>query len=737
VSAPSNRDAAAARIRFLRAELERHNRLYYVEASPEIEDRDYDALYKELERLEEDHPDLADPESPTNRVGGAPIAGFVSHRHTVPMLSLGNTYSREELAQFDRRVSDRLGGLKAVYVVEPKIDGVSMSLRYEKGVLVRALTRGDGRTGDDVTANVRTIRSVPLRLHARNPPAVFEARGEVYMTRSGFAALNARRREAGEEPFANARNATAGTIKQLDPRIVAHRPLDMIVYAAGEVSVPLESQQELLALFKEYGLKTHPRFWVAEGFDAVWKAVEELDKLRPDLPYETDGAVIKLDPFEQRQTVGWTAKAPSWAIAYKYEAETAFTRLRAISVGVGRTGILTPVAELEPVLLAGSTISRATLHNADEIARKDIRVGDVVEIKKAGEVIPAVIGVRLESRPADAAPFHLDKALGGKCPECGGAISRDPQYVAWRCENLQCPAQNIRRILYFAARGALDLQMLGEVVAEALVEKGLIREPLDLFSLAPDRLAVLNLGTNEAPRTFGRKNAEKLLQAVEAARELPLSRWLNALGIPEVGESTAFALGKLHDDFTDLAGLGKMRLMERYAALPAKADPVERARLEGELEPAGAFKLSVAGNRLLVAGPKVIESVIAFFESPAGLAVVRRMADLKINPKGDAAGSKAGAGPLAGKTLVLTGTMAELTREAAAERIRAAGGTVTSAVSKHTSYVVAGENPGSKLDKARELGVPVLDEKGLVKLLEGGGAGSAATAEPKRPGELF
>lgn len=758
MSPSANRDEAAARIRFLRGELERHNRLYYVDAQPEISDREYDALYRELEDLERAHPDLADPDSPTRRVGGEPLSGFTSHRHAVPMMSLGNTYNRDELAQFDRRVRDRLGGAEAVYVVEPKIDGVSLSVRYEKGVLVRALTRGDGRAGDDVTANVRTIRSVPLRLQTKSPPAVFEARGEVYMTRAGFSRLNEKRSQAGEEPFANARNATAGTIKQLDSRIVAARPLELLFYAAGDMQgLALKSQKELLELFGTYGLKTHPRFWVAAGFAEVWAAVEALDALRPDLPYETDGAVIKLDPFDQRETVGWTAKAPSWAIAYKFEAETAVTRLTAITVQVGRTGILTPVAELEPVLLAGSTISRATLHNADEIVRKDIRVGDVVEIKKAGEVIPAVIGVRLESRPPESAPFLLDQALGGKCPVCGGSISRDPQYVAWRCDNLQCPAQNIRRILYVAAREALDLQMLGEVVAEALVEKGLIREPLDLFALDVDRLGDLNLGTQEAPRTFGRKNAAKLLQAIEASRDLPLSRWIAALGIPEVGASTAFELGRMHQALSDLIRSRLLADMQRYYALEAgkaggrKADAdgyqaalAERELIVRGLEAKGAAKPSAAKTKsrewLLAFGPKVVDSVIAYFRSPAGQGVVKRLLELGINPRGDAAGegaAAASAGVLAGKTLVLTGSLPALTREEATARIRAAGGTVSSAVSKNTAYVVAGAEAGSKLEKALELGVPVLDEAGLVALL--GGEKPPRPPPPPKPrdGELF
>ncbi len=762
-----NRADAEARIRFLRGEIERHNRLYYIEARPEIADRDYDALYKELDELERRHPELMEPDSPTRRVGGGVLAGFVSVAHAVPMMSLGNTYSREELAQFFKRVCDRLGSSSAAFVVEPKIDGVSLSIRYEKGVLTRAITRGDGQTGDDVTANVRTIRSVPLRLAAPHPPLVFEARGEVFMTRADFARMNAKQAAAGERPFANARNATAGSLKQLDPRIVAQRPLRMLFYATGEVAgVTIRTQDGLLRRFREFGLPTHEKTWMANDFERLWKAVEELDAWRPRLPYDTDGAVIKLDDFAEREAVGYTAKAPSWAMAYKYEPETAFTRLKAITVQVGRTGILTPVAELVPVTLAGSTISRATLHNADEIRRKDIRVGDEVEIKKAGEVIPAVVAVRKESRLPGAEPFDMERHLNGCCPECGGPIVRDPQFVAWRCENPQCPAQNVRRLRYFAMREALDLQMLGDVVAEALVERGLIREPLDLYGLDPVKLGALNLGTDTEPRVFGRKNADKLMQALETAKTRPLSRWIGALGIPEVGESTAYELGRLHQDLAELAASPLLRAMKRYYELdttrPKKnEDPeghaaalAEREAIARFLEERGAAKPSAAKNKtrewLLVFGPKVVESVMAYFGSAAGRAILDRMASLGIAPRGRSTSSgQAEAGsPLAGKTFVLTGTLTGMTRDEAKAKIRAAGGTVAESVSKQTDYVVAGEAAGSKLDKARELGVAVLDERQLVDLLgknqpaqngaeAGGSEANAAKGAKPRQGTLF
>lgn len=757
MSGDAREAGAHARLRFLRAEVERHNRLYYVEAQPEIEDRAYDALFRELEELERAHPEWADPDSPACRVGGAPVEGFATVTHRVPMLSLGNTYSREELEQFVRRVQERLGGEPVRFVVEPKIDGVSLAVRYERGRLVRAATRGDGRTGDDVTANVRTIRAVPLRLNTPEPPAVLEARGEVYLARADFARLNERQTAAGERPFANARNAAAGSLKQRDPRVAAGRPLRILFYGLGEADgVAFRSQLDLLEAFRKWGLPTHRRTWTAGDAGALWRAIEELDASRAGLPFETDGAVVKLDDVAQRDRVGYTARAPSWAMAYKYEPETAVTRLTAITVQVGRTGLLTPVAELEPVTLAGSVISRATLHNEDEIRRKDIRVGDRVAIKKAGEVIPAVVAVCPEGRAPDAAPFDMARHLGGRCPECGGPIARDPQYVAWRCENPQCPAQSVRRLRYFAMREGLDLQMLGDVVAEALVDRGLIREPLDLYGLDPALLGALNLGSEAEPRMFGRKNAEKLLQALEAARTLPLARWICALGIPEVGESTAWELGRLHRDLPHLAASPLLRAMKRVTALAAarprkNEDPegyaAAQAAIEAlgrELADQGAARMSAARGKAqewrLLFGPKVVDNVIAYFESPAGRAVLERLDALGIRPRGG--GGAATDAPLAGQTFVLTGSLSGMDRETASARIRAAGGVVSASVSKQTGFVVAGENAGTKLDKARSLGVRVLDEAAFRALLESaeaasGGAAAPPPTPPPRQGRLF
>ncbi len=731
----------AERVHFLRREIERHNRLYYVEGRPEISDEAYDALFRELQELEHRHPELDNPASPTKRVGGGPLPGFVSFPHAVPMLSLENTYSREELERFDRRMRKLLGRDRVGYVVEPKIDGVSLSVRYEEGILVRALTRGDGRNGDDVTVNVRTIRSVPLRLTVEPPPMVFEVRGEAFMTRADFERLKAAQAAAGEKPFDNPRNATAGTIKLLDPRQVARRPLRMLFYAVGETEgVTIRSQTELLRMLPTFGLPTHPRVWPVEGLEAMWKAVEELRIWRESLPYQTDGAVIKVDDFAEREIIERNARdalsverAPKWAKAFKYGSEKAVTRLLAITVQVGRTGILTPVAELEPVPLAGTMISRATLHNEEEIRRKDIRVGDWVEIEKAGEVIPAVTRVLTERRPPGTEPYQMAETLGYRCPACGGAIARDPQYVAWRCLNPQCSAKTVRRVLFLAAREALDIQMLGEVVAEALVEKGLIRDPLDLFDLKEGDLAALNLGTEEEPRLFGPKNARKVMEALQRARNLPLARWILALGIPEVGVTSAYALGVLHRDFEDLSSSRWLAAMRRFYDLEdhrprKKEDPegyarvtAEMARLAAELEAAGLARPSAAADRRgeewnVAFGPQLVRSVCGYFESEPGRQVLERLKALKINPQGSGGGKKVGG--LAGRAFVLTGTLATLTRQEAAERIRAAGGTVSDSVSRQTDYVVAGEKPGSKLEKARQMGVTILDEAGFLRLLE-------------------
>ncbi len=724
----------------LAAEIRRHDQLYYVQARPVISDQEYDRLYRELVDLEKEFPALITPDSPTQRVGGEPVKAFQQVRHLLPMLSLDNTYSQEEARNFVRRAQKLLPNENLTWTVEPKVDGLAVNLRYENGALVSGSTRGDGTTGDDITSNLKTIRSIPLRILAKESPLprVLEVRGEVYMTRVGFKKLNAERVAAGEEAFANPRNAAAGSLKQLDPRIVAKRPLGAIFYGTGQIEgegIPA-THQELLHWLSERGFKTPEKIWLCLSETELIEAIDELDKIRHDFEYETDGAVIKLNDLALREQAGYTAKAPRWAMAYKYAPEQAQTKLNGITIQVGRTGVLTPVAELEPVFLAGSTISRATLHNEDEIKRKDIRIGDTVTIEKAGEVIPAVVGVALNQRPAGAEAFDFVKHINGKCPVCGGAIRRDPQYVAWRCENLQCPAQATRRVEFFTARGALDIESVGGIVADKLAERGLVREPLDLFGLTVEALAVLNLGSEEAPRVFGSKNAEKAVQAIARAKTAPLSRWLFGLAIPEVGKTSATQLAAFHDTIEEVAGSSLLRDVIAYhekteqARQTRRDKPEDGGRLKKEAEEA-AQRLLDAGfaeksrrknekeagiNTEL--GPVVARSVLDYFDSEAGRRVLRRMKELGIRPQSQKAAAHREGLPLAGKTFVLTGTLPSMTREEAGRRIESLGGKVTASVSRNTDYVLAGADAGSKLEKAQALGVKVLDEAEFLKMTQ-------------------
>src|SRR5436190_3615583 len=464
------RKEAETKIAQLREEIRKHDRLYYEEAAPIISDHEYDRLYKELVDLETQFPDLLTPDSPTQRVGGKPLQAFEQLRHLIPMLSLDNTYSEAEVKNFYARMQRLLPNEKIPVVIEPKVDGVAVSLIYEKGRLRQAATRGDGNMGDNITQNIGTIRSVPERLRGA-APKLLEVRGEVYMDKNGFEKLNDERRKAGLPLFANPRNAAAGSLKQLDPAIVAKRPLGVVLYGSGATEgVDVDVHSEIFPLLKKLGLPATERCWVAESLDEILEAIHELDRVRRSFAYQTDGAVVKVNSLAQRERLGFTAKSPRWAIAYKYAAERVETRLNGIVIQVGRTGILTPVAALEPVLVSGSTVGRATLHNEDEIKRRDIRIGDTVVIEKAGEVIPAVVEVVKSKRPLGAEPFDFSKHVHGKCPVCGGPSRRDPQFVAWRCENLQCPAQTTRRVEFFAARSALDIESVGGIVADKLVE---------------------------------------------------------------------------------------------------------------------------------------------------------------------------------------------------------------------------------------------------------------------------
>jgi DNA ligase (NAD+) len=753
-----SKSQAEQRVLELREQLRRHNRLYYVLATPEIGDREYDDLYRELENLESRWPDLRSPDSPTLRVGGEPLTGFAHVRHAQPMLSLGNTYAREELRDFDARVRRILGDQDFAYFLEPKIDGVAVSLRYENGVLHRAATRGDGRTGDDITENVRTIRSVPLRLLTDAPPAVLEVRGEVFMSKEGFARLNARRQDNGLEPFANPRNATAGTLKLLDSRIVSERPLDAVFYAVGSLEgIAFATHHALVEGLAERGLRTPAKVWRCRDIDRALEDLDALEALRHDFPYEIDGGVVKVDERDLYETLGNTAKSPRWAVAYKYEPERARTVVRDITVQVGRTGVLTPVAELEPVPVSGSVVSRATLHNADEIARKDIRIGDTVLIEKAGEVIPAVVEVAKDCRSGDETVFEMP----GECPVCAGPVTGREGEVAMRCENLQCPAQSMRRLQHFAARNAMDIEGIGGIVAESLVESGLVREPLDLFGLTPDQLATLNLGTEEEPRVFGAKNGQKVLDALQRTRSAPLSDWLFALGIDRVGKTVAYEVATVHRDLKDLATSTCLRelleLLDKQdaarAANPRARDnagrsPEEKAALQARVDALHSEILALGTSLVSLGlarpktgktaefvtagtGPEVARRIVDYFASKTGGAVLARLCELGIDPRGGLGENNTAATSFAGKTFVLTGTLEFSTRDEAGEAIRGRGGKVSSSVSGKTSYVVAGANAGSKLRKAEDLEVTVLTEEQFKELL--GAPAAAREAPPEKP----
>ena len=747
----------------LAEELRRHDHAYYVEAKPLISDREYDRLYHELLDLEKAFPELATPDSPSRRVSGEPLKEFRPVRHLLPMLSLDNTYSQDEVRDFVKRVQKLMPGETLDWSVEPKVDGVAMSLRYENERLTIGATRGDGATGDDITANLKTIRSVPLHLHktdkaARSAaksgqsslfedsdhtiPPLLEVRGEVYLTKTGFQKLNTERAAAGEETFANPRNAAAGSLKQLDPRIVAKRPLDVVVYGLGKVesggAYP-ETHTEVLEWLKTLGFKTPERIWHCHSLEELIDAINDLDKIRHHFPYETDGAVIKLNSFAQRERAGFTSKAPRWAIAYKYAAEQAQTKLRNILIQVGRTGALTPVADLEPVFLAGSTIGRATLHNEDEIKRKDIRIGDTVVIEKAGEVIPAVVGVVASKRPHDAQPFDFPKHIHNKCPICGSPISRDPKYVVWRCENLQCPAQATRRLEFFTMRGALDIESVGGIVADKLVERGLVREPLDLFLLKVEQLGSLNLGTDDAPRIFGEKNATKAIHAIERAKTFPLSRWLFGLAIPDVGKTTARDLAVFHETIEDVAQSpllkGVLDYHDKTSQLSAvrREDPARHEQLKREIGDISTrlidsnfaapskSKAEKESGIITKVGPVVAKSVLDFFSSQNGKTILRRMKELDIHPASEKVSAHktatlAATLPFSGKTFVLTGTLPGMSREEASAKIESLGGKVTGSVSGNTDFVLAGEEAGSKLDKAQKLGVKIISEKEFLEM---------------------
>lgn len=671
MSAENSLPTPSQRVKTLRRELERHNRLYYEKAAPEISDRDYDALYRELAELEKAHPELISSDSPTRKVGGRPLPDFQPVGHLSQMLSLDNTYSRQEVAEFFHRIQKTLGTEQIPSVIEPKIDGVAVSLYYEDGQLIHGATRGDGTTGDEITRNLLTLQSIPAQL--TNAPSKIELRGEVYMTRSGFSKLNQDREATGENPFANPRNATAGSLKQLDPGIVATRPLSVVFHGLGVVEgADLHSQQDLFRALKQWGLPGPERFWTAQSVDEILQAIDELNELRARFDYETDGAVVKVDSFAQRAKLGYTSKAPRWAMAYKYEAERAETLLEDIEVQVGRTGAVTPVARLTPVFVSGTTVSRATLHNEDEIRRKDIRIGDRVLVEKAGEIIPAVVGVRTDLRTGNEKQFQMPT----RCPACEGELFREPDQAALRCINAACPAQLKRRITHFASRGAMDIDGLGEVVVNQLVDHGLVQEISGLYYLTTEQLANLE--------RLGEKSAGNLTRAINASRQRPLWRLLFGLGILHVGVTAARSLATHYGDLDSLMA----------------ASPEELAELHD-------------------IGKVMAESLHRYFREPHNVEVIQKLRQQRVNFEETelAADREAGeSGALAGTTWVITGTLSR-PREEWADQIRRHGGKVTGSVSSKTNYLLAGDSPGGKLDKAKKLGIQILDETGFEELL--------------------
>ena len=654
----------------LRAEIARHDHRYYVLADPLISDREYDALMQRLKELERLNPDLVTPDSPTQRVAGQPIKGFEQVRHNVPMLSLDNTYSADELLEFDQRVKKGLGTDGYEYVVELKIDGLAIALLYENGRFVRGATRGDGMVGDDVTANLRTIRAVPLALI--DPPSALqdiEVRGEVYLPRREFERINEEREEQGEPLFANPRNAAAGSLKILDPAMVAQRNLSVYIYGVGKTPTGFADHYQTLQALKQCGFKVNPETAVCQDIGRVIDHCNRWETRRDQLPYEIDGMVIKVNSFAQQRALGATTHSPRWAIAYKFPARQATTVVRGIEFGVGRTGVITPVAILEPVLVSGSTVSRATLHNEDDIRRKDIRVGDTVFIEKAGEVIPQVVKVVPEKRPKGAKPF----AMPTVCPSCNGPIKRYEGEAAWRCENVSCPAQVKRRIAHFAARGAMDIGGLGQALVESLVDNGLIRDYGDLYSLRGEQLVELD--------RMGQKSAQNLLDGIELSKDNTFWKIVFALGIRHVGPTVARQLAQR---FPDLAALEK----------------------------AGCAEI----DEIFGLGEAVGESVEQFFANAANRKVLAKLARAGVRMKAERPVNLNQT--FAGLTVVLTGGLERYSREQATELIAQRGGRVAGSVSAKTSLVVAGKEAGSKLDKANKLGVNVIGEAEFEKLLK-------------------
>jgi DNA ligase (NAD+) len=673
----SSTSTAQKRIRELREQLNHHNRLYHVEARPEISDRDYDRLMQELIDLETAHPDLVTPESPTQRVGGEVQTALRPVKHAVPMMSIDNTYSEEEVRAFDERIRKALGEEPA-YVLEPKIDGTSISLRYEKGQLVLGATRGRGNVGDDVTVNARTIKSIPLTLHTDGakiqPPPILEVRGEVYMDNDDFQRVNKELVAEGEEAYANPRNLTAGTLRRLDPKIVSKRRLRFLAHGLGQVEpMPAESYWEWTQLLRKWGLPLPKEIWRVDNVDQAIQKLHDFEAIRPKLPYMTDGMVMKVDSFAQRDKLGATSKAPRWVIAYKYETEQQPTVLNDVRWQVGKGGNLTPVGLLEPVFIGGVTVSNVTLHNIDQIKRLDLHLGDTIIVERAGEVIPYVVEVVPEKRPKGAKPVEAPK----KCPSCGAKVEKEEDTPYIRCVNPACPAQLKERLRWFCHRGQMDIEGLGDVLVDQLVERGLVKTFADLYRLKVDDIATLGSeveqGGKIVKRTTGEKVAQKVVDNIEKSRAQGLDRLLAGLGIRHVGNRVAYILASQFGSLDALAAATKEQLSNVHEI-----------------------------------GDVIADSVHDFFHNPAGMKTIAELKEVGVNPKMEVV---AGEKPLAGQTIVITGTMEQFDRKELEEMIVKLGGKASGSVSKKTSFVIAGESAGSKLDKAKELGVEVVTEQ--------------------------
>jgi DNA ligase (NAD+) len=665
--------SARERVNALRAAIAHHDYRYYVLNDPEVPDAEYDRLVGELKALEAQHPELVSPDSPTQRVSGEPAREFGEVEHRLPMLSLDNAFSAEDIESFDRRVRERLGVEGPVsYSCEPKLDGLAVTLLYERGRLVRGATRGDGVRGEDVTANLRTLPTVPLHLVGHGYPAVLEARGEVFMSFTGFERMNREALAKGEKVFVNPRNAAAGSLRQLDPRITASRPLAIFFYGVGafEGSNPPDHHSQLLVRLRDWGLRISPETRVAKGVEGLLAYYADIGERRAALEYQIDGVVYKVDSLAQQRQLGFIARAPRWAVAHKYPAEEEITTVRDVEWQVGRTGALTPVARLEPVFVGGVTVSNATLHNVDELRRKDVRIGDSVIIRRAGDVIPEVVRVVVERRPRGARVPRVPDA----CPVCGSEVRRIEGEAAVRCTGaLVCAAQRKESLRHFAGRRAMDIEGLGDKVVDQLVEARLVKNAADLYDLTVEQLSGLE--------RMGEKSATNLVDAIAGSTETTLPRFLFALGIPNVGEATALAIGR---HFGDL-------------------EPLQDASVEQIMEVPDV-------------GPVVAAGVREFFDEPRNRKVIASLIAHGVHwPRIEA--SRSEHQPLAGKTFVLTGTLPTLSRADAESMIREAGGTVTGSVTRKTAFVVAGESPGSKMEKARTLGVPVIDQDGLLKLI--------------------